>query len=96
LRFTPFTRSRQTGRPITLTSGTNPLGAPIPRSLLNQLRASIQAGAVLTLNYRGTVYSVKGRDPKPIRIERGIIWNLLDGSGNLRGQAAMFSDWTHL
>ena len=44
-------------------------------------------------DYSGVRISAGGRR---FRIERGVIWNLLDGSGNLRGQAAVFSDWTRL
>ncbi|MCP5115894.1 MAG: MEKHLA domain-containing protein, partial [bacterium] len=44
-------------------------------------------------DYSGVRISAGGRR---FRIEHGVIWNLPDGSGNLRGQAAMFSDWTRL
>jgi hypothetical protein len=33
---------------------------------------------------------------KRFRIDRAIVWNLLDGRGNYAGQAATFSTWTPL
>ncbi len=44
-------------------------------------------------NYRGIRVTKEG---KRFRIERAIVWNLIDGDGDYRGQAATFSDWVFL
>ena len=43
--------------------------------------------------YAGVRISAKGAR---FRIEDATVWNLIDGSGALRGQAATFSSWTAL
>lgn len=43
-----------------------------------------------TAGYRGVRISKSG---KRFRIEDGIVWQLLDSGGVLRGQAATFSNW---
>lgn len=44
-------------------------------------------------DYRGVRISRTGRR---FRIERAIVWNLVDPDGHPRGQAATFSEWTML
>ncbi|HVJ84172.1 MAG TPA: MEKHLA domain-containing protein [Caulifigura sp.] len=44
-------------------------------------------------DYRGVRISAAG---KRFRIERAIVWNLIDSTGLAAGQAATFSDWTPL
>jgi hypothetical protein len=44
-------------------------------------------------DYSGIRISKKGRR---FRIERAIVWNLVDATGNHRGQAATFDHWTPL
>lgn len=44
-------------------------------------------------DYRGVRIARSGRR---FRIERAIVWNLLDAAGEHRGQAATFADWTPL
>lgn len=44
-------------------------------------------------DYSGVRISATGRR---FRIERAIVWNLIDANGNHRGQAATFSEWTPL
>lgn len=44
-------------------------------------------------NYQGTRVTSSG---KQFRIEGGIVWNLIDGEGKYRGQAATFEDWSYL
>ncbi len=44
-------------------------------------------------NYRGVRISSTG---KRFLVEKAIVWNLQDRSGNKCGQAATFSDWTFL
>lgn len=44
-------------------------------------------------DYAGIRISRTGRR---FRIERAIVWNLVDAAGELRGQAATFADWTPL
>jgi hypothetical protein len=44
-------------------------------------------------DYRGVRISAAG---KRFRIERAIVWNLVDGAGLHAGQAATFSEWTPL
>lgn len=44
-------------------------------------------------DYSGIRISRTGRR---FRIERAIVWNLLEHDGTLRGQAATFTDWTRL
>ena len=44
-------------------------------------------------DYQGIRISATGRR---FRIERAIVWNLLDGDGKHLGQAATFSDWQEL
>jgi hypothetical protein len=46
-----------------------------------------------TTGYRGERVSARGRR---FRILDGVIWNLVDATGNLRGQAARFSQWEYL
>lgn len=41
-------------------------------------------------DYQGIRISSTGRR---FRIQRAVVWNLLDASGRLAGQAATFSDW---
>jgi hypothetical protein len=36
------------------------------------------------------------RSGKRFRIEQAIVWNLVDGDGHRRGQAATFDRWTPL
>lgn len=36
------------------------------------------------------------RTGRRFRIDRAVVWNLADASGTLRGQAAMFDQWTPL
>lgn len=42
-------------------------------------------------DYSGVRISAGGRR---FRIERAIVWNLVDESGRIQGQAATFADWT--
>ena len=44
-------------------------------------------------DYSGIRISQSGRR---FRIERAIVWNLVDAAGHLRGQAATFDTWTPL
>ncbi len=44
-------------------------------------------------DYRGVRISRTGRR---FLVERATVWNVLDGDGNKRGQAASFSEWTAL
>ena len=44
-------------------------------------------------DYSGVRASKSGRR---FRIERALVFNLVDASGRKRGQAATFSDWTYL
>lgn len=43
--------------------------------------------------YRGVRIS---RDGRRFRIDRAVVWNLVDGAGAFRGQAATFPDWEEL
>jgi len=44
-------------------------------------------------DYSGVRISAAGRR---FRIQRAVVWNLMDEAGGLHGQAATFSDWTWL
>ncbi len=44
-------------------------------------------------DYRGVRISAAGRR---FRIERAIVWNLVDATGQPAGQAATFAEWTPL
>ena len=44
-------------------------------------------------NYRGVRIARSGRR---FMIERAVVWNLTDDSGDFVGQAATFSDWTEI
>ena len=44
-------------------------------------------------DYSGVRISATGRR---FRIQRATVWNLVDASGHLHGQAAAFNDWTRL
>ncbi len=44
-------------------------------------------------NYAGVRIASSGRR---FRIERATVWNLIDASGALHGQAAAFAEWTRL
>lgn len=44
-------------------------------------------------NYQGIRVTGTG---KQFRIEGGMVWNLIDETGEYRGQAATFKDWTYL
>ena len=44
-------------------------------------------------DYRGVRISRTGRR---FLVERATVWNVVDGDGNRRGQAATFSEWTPL
>ena len=41
-------------------------------------------------DYRGIRISKSGRR---FRIDNAIVWNVIDDTGSMRGQAAMFSTW---
>jgi hypothetical protein len=47
----------------------------------------------LISTYSGVRVSASGRR---FRIERAIVWNLIEADGTLRGQAATFDEWTPL
>ncbi len=44
-------------------------------------------------DYAGVRISAKGRR---FRIEKAVVWNLIDGSGQIHGQAATFENWLPL
>jgi len=57
----------------------------------NMLRQTKEQGYIE--DYRGVRISAAG---KRFRIERAIVWNLVDATGLHAGQAATFSEWTPL
>jgi hypothetical protein len=64
--------------------------------LLREARARLMervTSAGFIDDYEGVRISRTGRR---FRIERAIVWNLVDGAGGLHGQAAAFADWTRL
>lgn len=63
---------------------------PIHRDERERLMNEVRTNGFIA-NYRGIRISKQGRR---FRIERAIVWNLLDPAGVLHGQAAVFSDWT--
>jgi len=62
---------------------------PIERSEREQLLAQAKSQGYIS-NYRGIRIASNG---DRFYINRAIIWNVVDQSGNLRGQAATFRDW---
>ena len=44
-------------------------------------------------DYRGVRISAKGRR---FLVRQALVWNVVDEAGRRRGQAATFSEWTHL
>lgn len=65
---------------------------PVHRRERQQLLDSVAARGYID-NYRGVRISALG---KRFMIEQAVVWNLVDGNGVYRGQAATFAHWTHL
>lgn len=65
---------------------------PLLREARERLLARVREHGFID-DYRGVRISLTGRR---FRIERAIVWNLLDDDGVLRGQAATFGEWVDL
>jgi hypothetical protein len=65
---------------------------PLHRDERQRLLAEVARRGFID-DYRGVRVSGAGRR---FRIERAVVWNLLDGTGALRGQAATFGRWSFL
>lgn len=66
--------------------------APMNRAEREQLLNEVNRQGFMD-DYRGERISAKGRR---FYIEKATIWNLIDASGNYRGQAAVFYKWPDL
>jgi hypothetical protein len=76
-----------------LTAMTSRLTAEAPnRDERARLLARVAAEGYIG-DYSGVRVSSKG---KRFRIERATVWNLIDDRGEIRGQAARFSEWALL
>jgi hypothetical protein len=77
----------------TLTNTPSRLSAePVTQEERDRLLAEVTKRGYID-NYRGARIARGGRR---FMIENVIVWNLVDGAGFYRGQAAMFRDWTFL
>ena len=65
---------------------------PLERAERDRLMAQVSRENLID-DYSGIRVSATG---KRFRIDRAIVWNLLNAEGSVRGQAAAFSDWTAL
>lgn len=65
---------------------------PVNREERARLLAQVSANGFID-NYQGVRISSSG---KRFRIERAIVWNLIDEQQRFCGQAAMFGDWQYL
>tara|TARA_R110002096_G_scaffold24760_8_gene77960 strand:- start:8041 stop:8517 length:477 start_codon:yes stop_codon:yes gene_type:complete len=65
--------------------------APLREERARMLRQTAEQGYID--DYKGVRISLTG---KRFLIEKALVWNLTDASGELAGQAATFSNWTPL
>ncbi len=65
---------------------------PLHRDARAALMARVSRDGYID-DYEGIRISADGRR---FRIERAVVWNLLDGAGRYLGQAATFAHWTFL